>query len=173
MPLYAVICRYSVIAAYGTMRERSHILESVHRPGRVGMFIIILFFVMVPQTGFAPRRGTLPRWSRSSCVSVLVCLGFALYVAFAGGSTGLSRSTSRSCSFTILFIILPGSQCMRIAIVGGTGDFGEGIAVRLGVHTDHEVIIGSRRRRKRRTKPRSTRQNWPAAATTTYQSPGW
>ncbi|ADQ69052.1 NADPH-dependent F420 reductase [Halogeometricum borinquense DSM 11551] len=33
---------------------------------------------------------------------------------------------------------------MRIAIVGGTGDFGEGIAVRLGVHTDHEVVIGSR-----------------------------
>ncbi|AFK21170.1 NADPH-dependent F420 reductase (plasmid) [Haloferax mediterranei ATCC 33500] len=33
---------------------------------------------------------------------------------------------------------------MRIAIVGGTGDFGQGIAVRLGAHTDHELTIGSR-----------------------------
>jgi NADPH-dependent F420 reductase len=33
---------------------------------------------------------------------------------------------------------------MHVAIVGGTGDLGEGLAVRLGLCTDHEVVIGSR-----------------------------
>lgn len=33
---------------------------------------------------------------------------------------------------------------MRIAILGGTGEIGEGLALRWGRHTDHEVIIGSR-----------------------------
>ncbi|WP_336021668.1 NADPH-dependent F420 reductase [Halobellus salinisoli] len=33
---------------------------------------------------------------------------------------------------------------MRIALLGGTGDLGEGLAVRLASHTDHEVVIGSR-----------------------------
>ena len=33
---------------------------------------------------------------------------------------------------------------MDIAILGGTGDFGEGIALRWTVDTDHDVVIGSR-----------------------------
>ena len=88
VPLYAVICQLlGLIAAYGTMRERSHILESVHRPGRVGMFIIILFFVMVPlSTVFALALGdTSVPGVATQWFSYLVGLGSALYVAFAGG----------------------------------------------------------------------------------------
>ncbi|MFB6167976.1 MAG: NADPH-dependent F420 reductase [Haloferacaceae archaeon] len=33
---------------------------------------------------------------------------------------------------------------MRIAILGGTGDIGEGLALRWGADTDHEVVVGSR-----------------------------
>lgn len=33
---------------------------------------------------------------------------------------------------------------MRIAIVGGTGDIGEGLALRWGHDTDHDIVIGSR-----------------------------
>jgi len=33
---------------------------------------------------------------------------------------------------------------MRIALLGGTGDIGEGLALRWAHDTDHEVIIGSR-----------------------------
>lgn len=33
---------------------------------------------------------------------------------------------------------------MRIALLGGTGDVGEGLAVRWGRDTDHEVLVGSR-----------------------------
>ena len=33
---------------------------------------------------------------------------------------------------------------MRIALLGGTGDIGEGLALRWGYDTDHEVIVGSR-----------------------------
>jgi len=33
---------------------------------------------------------------------------------------------------------------MRIALLGGTGDIGEALALRWGVHTDHELLIGSR-----------------------------
>ncbi|MFB6162428.1 MAG: NADPH-dependent F420 reductase [Halococcoides sp.] len=33
---------------------------------------------------------------------------------------------------------------MQIAILGGTGDIGEGLALRIARDTDHEVIIGSR-----------------------------
>jgi hypothetical protein len=33
---------------------------------------------------------------------------------------------------------------MRIAILGGTGDVGEGLALRWGADTDHEVVVGSR-----------------------------
>ncbi len=33
---------------------------------------------------------------------------------------------------------------MRIALLGGTGDIGEGLALRIGRDTDHEVLIGSR-----------------------------
>jgi NADPH-dependent F420 reductase len=33
---------------------------------------------------------------------------------------------------------------MRIAIVGGTGDIGAGLVLRLAVNTNHEVIVGSR-----------------------------
>jgi predicted dinucleotide-binding enzyme len=33
---------------------------------------------------------------------------------------------------------------MRIALVGGTGDIGEGLALRFAAHTDHDIVIGSR-----------------------------
>jgi len=33
---------------------------------------------------------------------------------------------------------------MQIAILGGTGDVGEGLALRWGYDTDHEVVVGSR-----------------------------
>ncbi len=33
---------------------------------------------------------------------------------------------------------------MRIALLGGTGDVGEGLALRWGYHADHDVVIGSR-----------------------------
>ncbi len=33
---------------------------------------------------------------------------------------------------------------MRIALLGGTGDIGEGLALRWGYHTDHEILVGSR-----------------------------
>jgi NADPH-dependent F420 reductase len=33
---------------------------------------------------------------------------------------------------------------MRIAILGGTGDIGEGLALQWGFHTNHEVLVGSR-----------------------------
>lgn len=33
---------------------------------------------------------------------------------------------------------------MRIALLGGTGDIGEGLALRWGINTDHELVIGSR-----------------------------
>ena len=33
---------------------------------------------------------------------------------------------------------------MQVALLGGTGDIGEGLALRLGFDTEHELIIGSR-----------------------------
>lgn len=33
---------------------------------------------------------------------------------------------------------------MRIALLGGTGDIGEGLALRWAFHTNHDVLIGSR-----------------------------
>jgi hypothetical protein len=33
---------------------------------------------------------------------------------------------------------------MRIALLGGTGDIGQGLALRWGYHTDHEILVGSR-----------------------------
>ncbi|EFW92079.1 NADPH-dependent F420 reductase [Haladaptatus paucihalophilus DX253] len=41
---------------------------------------------------------------------------------------------------------------MRIALLGGTGDIGQGLALRWAYDTDHEVIIGSRDPEKARTK---------------------
>ncbi len=41
---------------------------------------------------------------------------------------------------------------MRIAILGGTGDIGQGLALRWGFSTDHELLIGSRDPEKARTK---------------------
>ncbi|WP_255197488.1 NADPH-dependent F420 reductase [Halorarius litoreus] len=41
---------------------------------------------------------------------------------------------------------------MRIALLGGTGDIGEGIALRLARDTDHEVVIGSRDAEKAETR---------------------
>ncbi|WP_277553945.1 NADPH-dependent F420 reductase [Halobaculum limi] len=40
---------------------------------------------------------------------------------------------------------------MRIALLGGTGDIGEGLAVRWGRDTDHELLVGSRDPEKART----------------------
>lgn len=44
---------------------------------------------------------------------------------------------------------------MRIAIVGGTGDIGEGLALRWGRDTDHELRIGSRSEEKAATAGRT------------------
>ncbi|ESS06739.1 MAG: putative dinucleotide-binding enzyme, partial [uncultured archaeon A07HB70] len=33
---------------------------------------------------------------------------------------------------------------MRVAILGGTGDVGEGLALRFGRDTGHAVVVGSR-----------------------------
>lgn len=33
---------------------------------------------------------------------------------------------------------------MQIALLGGTGDIGEGLALRFGRDTDHEIVVGSR-----------------------------
>jgi NADPH-dependent F420 reductase len=41
---------------------------------------------------------------------------------------------------------------MRIALLGGTGDIGQGLALRWGYDTDHEVLVGSRDPEKARTK---------------------
>ncbi|AHG02718.1 NADPH-dependent F420 reductase [Halobacterium sp. DL1] len=41
---------------------------------------------------------------------------------------------------------------MRIALLGGTGDIGEALALRWAYHTDHEVVIGSRDPEKARAK---------------------
>jgi NADPH-dependent F420 reductase len=39
---------------------------------------------------------------------------------------------------------------MRIAILGGTGDIGEGLALRWGHDSDHDIVIGSREPEKAR-----------------------
>ncbi|GAA0295520.1 NADPH-dependent F420 reductase [Halarchaeum salinum] len=41
---------------------------------------------------------------------------------------------------------------MRIALLGGTGDIGEGLALRWAYDTDHEILIGSRDPEKARAK---------------------
>ncbi|MFB6113800.1 MAG: NADPH-dependent F420 reductase [Halodesulfurarchaeum sp.] len=41
---------------------------------------------------------------------------------------------------------------MRVAILGGTGDIGQGLALRFGFDTHHEVVIGSRDPERARTK---------------------
>ncbi|MCL7417371.1 MAG: NAD(P)-binding domain-containing protein, partial [Halalkalicoccus sp.] len=41
---------------------------------------------------------------------------------------------------------------MRITLCGGTGDIGEGLALRFASDTDHEILIGSRDPEKARTK---------------------
>ena len=41
---------------------------------------------------------------------------------------------------------------MRIALLGGTGDIGQGLALRWGYDTNHELILGSRDPQKARTK---------------------
>ncbi|SFR35163.1 NADPH-dependent F420 reductase [Halogeometricum limi] len=41
---------------------------------------------------------------------------------------------------------------MRIALLGGTGDIGEGLALRWAYHTNHDVILGSRDPEKARAK---------------------
>jgi NADPH-dependent F420 reductase len=37
---------------------------------------------------------------------------------------------------------------MKIALIGGTGDIGEGLALRWGLETEHEILIGSRTKEK-------------------------
>lgn len=52
-------------------------------------------------------------------------------------------SEGSSCIGAPLFYaVIPGA--MRIALLGGTGDVGEGLALRWAFDTTHEVIIGSR-----------------------------
>jgi NADPH-dependent F420 reductase len=41
---------------------------------------------------------------------------------------------------------------MRIALLGGTGDIGQGLALRWGYDTEHELLVGSRDPEKARTK---------------------
>jgi len=41
---------------------------------------------------------------------------------------------------------------MEIALLGGTGDIGQGLALRLAYDTSHEVVVGSRKAQKARTK---------------------
>jgi hypothetical protein len=41
---------------------------------------------------------------------------------------------------------------MRIALLGGTGDIGQGLALRWAYDSDHEVVLGSRDPEKARTK---------------------
>ena len=41
---------------------------------------------------------------------------------------------------------------MKIAILGGTGDIGEGLALRLAADTSHRVVVGSREAEKAETK---------------------
>jgi len=41
---------------------------------------------------------------------------------------------------------------MQIALLGGTGDIGQGLALRLAHDTDHEVVVGSRKAEKAHTK---------------------
>ncbi|MGB9931027.1 hypothetical protein [Haloarcula amylolytica] len=85
---YTLICQIcGLVGAYWTMRTHDDILESVHRPGRVGMFIIVLFFVTVPLStifdfalGHTSALGIGTQW-----LSYLVGLGSALYITFAGG----------------------------------------------------------------------------------------
>ncbi|MFC6615346.1 NADPH-dependent F420 reductase [Halopenitus salinus] len=43
---------------------------------------------------------------------------------------------------------------MRIAILGGTGEVGEGLALRWAFHTNHDVIVGSRDPERARSKAR-------------------
>lgn len=39
---------------------------------------------------------------------------------------------------------------MHVALLGGTGDIGEGLALRLARDTDHDIVIGSRERERAR-----------------------
>lgn len=41
---------------------------------------------------------------------------------------------------------------MRVAILGGTGDIGEGLALRWAYHTSHDIVIGSRDPQRARSK---------------------
>jgi hypothetical protein len=41
---------------------------------------------------------------------------------------------------------------MRIALLGGTGDIGEGLALRWAFHSNHDIVIGSRDPEKARAK---------------------
>jgi NADPH-dependent F420 reductase len=43
---------------------------------------------------------------------------------------------------------------MQIALLGGTGDIGEGLALRFAYDTDHDVVIGSREATRAETKAR-------------------
>jgi len=88
VPLYAITCQVIGLgAAYWTMRTYDEIFESIHRPGRVGMFIIVLFFLTVPLStvfdlalGHTSALGVGTQW-----LSYLLGLGSALYITFAGG----------------------------------------------------------------------------------------
>ncbi|MBV0903676.1 hypothetical protein [Haloarcula salina] len=88
VPAYAVGCQVvALLAAYWTMRRHDDILASAHRPGRVALFILALFFVTVPLTilldlllGHSTPLGIAAQW-----LAYLLGLGTGLYVSFAGG----------------------------------------------------------------------------------------
>jgi NADPH-dependent F420 reductase len=46
--------------------------------------------------------------------------------------------------FRTLILLVRSKPDMDVAILGGTGDFGRGLALRLAIDTDHAVVIGSR-----------------------------
>lgn len=56
---------------------------------------------------------------------------------------------------------------MRVALLGGTGDIGEGLALRLAQDSDHDVVIGSRDPEKARTAASNYEETLEAAGTTT------
>jgi hypothetical protein len=61
---------------------------------------------------------------------------------------------------------------MRIALLGGTGDIGEGLAVRWGRDTDHEVLVGSRDPERAREAAEAYTETVAAAAADTDAATG-
>jgi NADPH-dependent F420 reductase len=64
------------------------------------------------------------------------------------GSNGSAIELLDDCDDTIVarnaYSVVSRASTMRIALCGGTGDLGRGLALRLTRDTDHEVVVGSR-----------------------------